>query len=111
MQLTSRSSAVQEGKLVRALLNKPKGWRIKVWENLGWHVMLRKYGMCLHWYRYGGPREFFTLLDSSGTGPGGEIYWTERFHSINPNTAIRRQLKIANDFVKQCTKAIQEVER
>jgi hypothetical protein len=110
MNYLSKSSAFEDGKMVRACLNNPKGWKIRVFENLGWHVNLVKGGMSLYWDCYNkGPRTFSTLFDSSGHGPGGEMYWSDHFHSINPNTALEHQLKLAKNFVKQCTKAIQEV--
>lgn len=106
--MRTRKEALAEGKKAKALLSNPRGWRVEVWKNFGWHVVLRKGGMSLHWSKDmdGKLTGFWTLFSASG-GSGGEMFWTphaKRFRT--PDNAVRYQLRLARSFVKQCQSAI-----
>ena len=94
------------GKTVLGMLKKKKGWKIRVWENLGWHVQLQKGGMNLHIHDYGNGLEFHTLLSRERGGSGGNPDWTKNFHSKDPNIAIAHQLRLARKCIRQYQNSI-----
>lgn len=104
--------ALQKGKNALKLLKNKEGWKVRVWENLGWHVSLEKGGMSLHISEFTpGKIEYSVLFSADGRG-GGESFWTmknEDSYSTDPNVVIQRQIMIAQKFVRQCTKAIEQV--
>jgi hypothetical protein len=84
---------------------KYKGFKINVWENVGWHWELYKGG--LHLYNSGD--NFFTLLSECGKS-GGHGFWNTSFRHKDPNKVITDQLKAAKSFIKKCSDAVKEVE-
>lgn len=104
--------ALRLGKATLKLLKNPFGWKVRVWENLGWHVALQKGGMNLHIHNYDSPRVTYSVLFSSDGGTGGESFWTMKdsdSHGSDPNVVINRQLRIAEKFIRQCSKAVEQV--
>jgi len=85
-----------------------KGWKYRVWENLGWHYSVHNGGMTVHPSCVKG--EFFTLLSSGGDLGSGECYWTPsgtRFK--DPNAAVRFQILKARKFVGRVQEAVESV--
>lgn len=104
--MRTNAQAVEEGKIVKAMLKNPKGWRIHTWNNLGWHVCLRKGGLSLNWSKnYDDTRSFFTLLGMDHVG-AGETFWTPSKHFRNPNKAIEHQIRMARTFLKRATATV-----
>lgn len=93
-------AAVKLGEKTLKMLKDPKGWEIDVWENLGWHVCLRKGGFSLHTHIYDGVVQYSSLLSSHGSG-GGDPAWTETFHHEDPNVVIERQLELCRNHLKE----------
>jgi len=90
------------------LLKNKTGWKVAVWENCGWHTSIQKGGMKIYIHEYTIGKLEYSVLFSADDGIGGESFWSENFHSEDPNEVIERQLKLANDFVKRCQDAIFE---
>lgn len=106
----TKAKAMALAKKAKSMLDNPRGWKLDVWENLGWHVALRKGGMNLYVRQYMGEDKLsFSTLFSTDESSSGEIFWSNDFTSSNPNKVIERQLKIAQSFVKKCQRAIDKV--
>lgn len=93
------------GNMTLEKLINPKGWKVRVWENGGWHVQLQKGGMSLHISvdRKTGKIEYSTLLGRTKNEYGGNPDWTvigSKGHFDCPNKAISAQLKIARKVLK-----------
>lgn len=86
-------------------LKNPAGWKIRVWENMGWHVQLKKGGMNLHIRTYGDKIEYSTLFSAEG-GSGGDPSWTDQFRSEDPNKAVEHQLKLVRRELKKIQKSL-----
>ena len=95
-----------------ALLNRIRGtgWKVHVWENMGWHYAVHKGGLHVHssFDMEGMEEKYFTLFSSSGN-VGGEIFWTNHLRHHDPNVLIKRQLDVAQEFVDKCQGAINAV--
>lgn len=107
MTFNNKKDALKEGRRIKTLLKSPEGWRVRTWENLGWHVDLIKGNMSLYNTKgqWDGNDRFRVLFSSDKTG-GGAAFWTSDFSSSDPNKAIRMQLHDARQFVQRCVKAI-----
>lgn len=82
---------------------KGSGWKIRVWENLGWY-----YGIYRHNLRvYENFDKTFHCLLSAGGHAGGLIVWADKNYSYtNPNKAVRKQFKQARKYVQHLQKVI-----
>ena len=87
MNYETKAQATKAARHARALLNKPKGWKSYVFENLGWHYTLRNGPLTLHPSCNG---MFFSLLsDDIQDHIGGASQWTSRFSHVNPNKVVQ----------------------
>lgn len=103
MSWTTKAAAKKAGEALRKKL-KGKGWKIRVWENIGWHLSAQLGRMTVH----GVPGNWWTLL---GKGSAGEIFWSPRCKGFqDPNAAVRHQLKIANAFLSKQTKHLRYID-
>lgn len=110
MNLKSSREAFEKGRSILKKLKQPQGWKIRVWENMDWHVALHKGGMSLYPSCYDNKTEKYSVLfNEHGDQTGGAIFWTNNFFDKDPNKVIAHQLKQAQAFVHQCQKAIDEV--
>ena len=100
-----------------AKLKKPKGWKIVLHENLGWHCNLIKGGLKLYVRPNGAshalpkryPYRYFTLF-SHDAGVGGETFWCPRHSDFkDPNAAIEHQFHVSEAFLRKCQRALQRV--
>ena len=104
----SKREALAKGKEKLKLLKNRKGWKVVVWENLGWHMRLEKGNMNLH---YSPDDDTFSgFLSDTGSG-GDDIFWHESFYHKDPNLVIKKKLAIAQAFVNQCQAVIDEIEK
>lgn len=89
--------AKDDGKRVKALLANPQGWKIRVFENLGWHVNLEKSGLQLWWHNYGRGEEFNLLWNTTP-------YDVRHFQ--DPNRAITHWQKAVQSYMQWCSKLV-----
>lgn len=85
---------------------KTKGWKARVWENLGWHYEIRKGCISIYPSGIGDKLEYFALM---GDGWGvGEIFWSEQGTFCDPNIAYERQIELARAHVSKCIRMIRQ---
>lgn len=106
----SRELATAEARKVLKLM-KTKGWKIEVWENLGWHFCLRNYRLSLYESRYGAkPPQYSCLLASNDRAPGsGSCLWSPQqgHHRSDPNVAVEVQMRLAEAVVRELHESLQ----
>lgn len=75
-----------------------KGWKPRVWENLGWHYAV--ISPCGRWkihpHVYQGKAEGYTAFLGESTSPGG--IWAE--HGDTPEEAIAKTRKVAQKHLQ-----------
>jgi len=113
--MDSKAEATKAGK---ELLKKVKGnWKLRVWENLGWHYALyNKDHSGLNLYVSEGEcipkgNTYSCMLSSTPGDSGGEMYWTDNYHSKDPNKAVEHQIKVARKFVDKLNKVMRKLEK
>lgn len=96
----TKAEALRRARQVKAQL-KTKGWKIKVWNNLGWHWSLDHLDghltlhECLH------SKTFSTLFSTGDYAHTGSYNWLVRGSFKDPNKAIEVQLHAAREYVKR----------
>jgi hypothetical protein len=109
--MTSRRNAEIAGnKLLKRM--KGKGWKLKVWENLGWHYAVYlpigdAWRLTVHPSLYRDEEAYFTLL---GRGGGGEPCWTPEGSHPDPNQAVRDQMDLIRDFIYERAEMFTDLE-
>jgi hypothetical protein len=80
---------------------KGKGWRIKVWSNLGWHYNLANGRLTIHPDSFN--KGYMALLSDATCKHigGGAAFWTNSKSFKDPNDAVKDQIKRAKSFVSQ----------
>jgi hypothetical protein len=94
----TKEQATSRGKI---LLKKMKGgpWRLRVWENLGWHYSVDCAEGALSVSDYGG--EYSAMLANVGCSHSGSYDWIDPRRYRDPNIAVRNQLRLAKQFVQR----------
>lgn len=90
----TKSQATIAGK---RLLKKLRGdkWRLRVWENLGWHYAVETDRIAVYGPSYAGERCFSCLLKPH------YAFFGDPSNSTDPNRAVRNTLKTANNRVNE----------
>jgi len=108
MHFDSRAEALKVGKQKKALLANPKGWRVNVWENLGWHLSLIKGNLHLHYSPYND--SFMAFLSENAYG-GDSMFWHETFYNKDPNKVIAHKIKVAQEFIDTCQAIVDAIKK
>lgn len=79
---------------------KGKGWRVRVWENIGWHYAAHlgpsEQG-CLSLHPHSdGSAKYAVLLGAAGAG---NYQWYVRKRYRDPNTAVRAQMRAVKAYL------------
>ena len=89
---------------------KTKGWKIRVWENLGWHHSVMNYGIEVYGPSY--PSEegkYSCFLHDKKRGAGSPSYWHDAKSYKDPNVAVERQIAKARKFIEGIDKHLNAV--
>lgn len=84
---------------------KGKGWKISVWENLGWHYCLRGDFISLYEHQ---DKTYHAMISTDIDGIGGLAMWTGNRYYKNPNTAINYAIKKAEKCLAELTNAVKQ---
>lgn len=91
---------------------KGKGWGLRVWNNMGWHVAFQNKGLNVHTSRPAfGRTTFYALLSDEAGGSGGLAAWSpgsRYFH--DPNKAAQAATVAARAYVNHLNIAVEQAE-
>lgn len=91
-----------------------KGWILRVWKNMGWHVAFHNKGLNVHTSRPAfGRTIFYALLSDEGTRmcSGGLAAWSPGHkHYSNPNKAAQAATAAARAYVNHLNTAVTQAE-
>lgn len=93
-------------KVAKAAIKKmrTKGWKVRVWENCGWHASIFRGFLHIHYDEY--LKTYSALMGADASCPGGEMYWSHHFRHKDPNKVEIHQLNVAIRFTHKCANAI-----
>ena len=109
----------QADKRGKALLDKMRGdgWKLDVWENLGWHYSVCNGAMSVHASSLGAPEDgsedtFFCLMgtDRDQSHDSGHPAWGSDFKSNDPNEVVLAQIRKAREVLNVYIKAVKHIE-
>lgn len=93
MRFATKKKAEKFGK---EILKKLKGkWRMRVWENIGWHADWSHGRITLHAINLGSGPQFSCLISDSDEHSGGAMMYSYDFWSKDPNEAVEKHLQNA----------------
>lgn len=110
--MTKREAERAGNKLLKMM--KGKGWKLRVWENIGWHY--EAYNPPLSVYSShvtrNGNQHYHCLMscDLKEAHFGAGIWSTRGQTSKNPNVVVRKQIKKAREVVDQYMAAVEHAE-
>jgi hypothetical protein len=103
----SEAAARSKAQKVLKSLYKPSKWKVRVWENLGWHWSLVSPPVALHYSPADG--KFFVLMsDSKDHAGGGLPLWTDHRDYSDPNRAIQSTVRKAEVEVNRLREVLSQ---
>lgn len=105
--MKTKEAATKKAKLLISKM-KTKGWKISIWENLGWHYKITLKNMAV--YPDTINNKFYAMLSDGsfpGTSPG---YWLHEGVYKDPNKAVKVALKEAKNFTLECHRIVDQME-
>lgn len=113
MSFDTKAQAEKAGKEMMAAM-KSTGWKLDVWENIGWHCALRQAPMCVHRSEYN-KKVYYSCLMSERIGEdhAGSALWTnhkpEKLYT-DPNKAVEDQVFVARQVLDSIVSADEKAE-
>ncbi len=87
----TKAEATAAGRKLRKALN-GKGWKIEVWENLGWHYAAHNVNVSVHPSASGKTYHARVGVNGGGIVWNYATYGEQHFSSENPNEAVIHEL-------------------
>lgn len=90
-----------------------KGWKICVWENLGWHVCLKRGTISVSpgYHRNGKPTYFALMSDRKGEATGGAMIWHNDHPNFDtPSEAVIHQVQLARKVIDNLVDIVENSE-
>lgn len=108
--MTEREARERGAKLLKKLPG--KGWKLHVWENLGWHYEARLHGLMLRedTSRFSDACSYWCGLSDVESSSGTPAYWHTNESFKTPLEAIENQMKVAANFVKMVSGVVNKIE-
>lgn len=87
-----------------------KGWQVEVWENLGWHVVIRHAHIRImidnHWPRM----RFWAMISADAESSAGVARWCKTHRARTPEGAVRAAMRHMRAAVKAEIKLVCAIE-
>lgn len=102
-----RARAIRKGKALLARM-KGQGWKLEVWENLGWHYRVYAGPLSVSEKRDRSPEFRYSAMMSERPDDhiGGSYAWYGDTHSSDPNRTARKQLEIAEAALARLSECV-----
>lgn len=105
--MMTRQQAALEGRILMRKMT-TRGWKLRVWENQGWHYAITNGSITVH-PTFGG--YYFTLMSPDAKRPGGGLaVWTFQRRSKDPNKVVRWQVEDARRIIQGYLDALHAAE-
>jgi hypothetical protein len=86
---------------------KGKGWKLRVWENLGWHYSIYAGALSIHVNHYLRRVRYSSLMaDRASEHIYGSSLWTDNESYGDPNRAARAAVQLAEGVMANLTKVL-----
>jgi hypothetical protein len=81
-----------------------KGWKIEVYENLGWHFKVRNDYLNVYGKEFAD--KYSCLMADTKEGAGGLSLWHVNNYAKDPNVSVRKQIEHAEAVVSILVQAV-----
>lgn len=115
MAYKTKAEATKAGKVLKALMNRPELWEIKVWENIGWHMDIMS-GSCRvgpNFDQKGKETGYYDCMIGFDGSGHGEFYRSKsslkaakpevRGEYKDPNVAVEKEIEYAKEQLDRLT--------
>lgn len=89
-----------------------KGWRMRVWNNMGWHVAFHNHGLNVRCQPSAFSHTLFhALLSDECRGSGGLAAWSPGYRQYrDPNKSAQAAIRAARAYVNHLNTAVEQAE-
>ncbi|MBD3405073.1 MAG: hypothetical protein GF411_02920 [Candidatus Lokiarchaeota archaeon] len=109
MSISTRAEATKKAEALKSRLQ-GQGWKIRVWENIGWHYSIENTHCNLTVSEFIG--KFGVSLSDERGYPGDPAFWHDSDdYRDDPNEAIRVKLQHCREFVDNMDVIVTEASR
>jgi len=108
----NKQEATKAGKALLARM-KTKGWKLRVWENLGWHYSLERPPLSVYpLYGEGeSPSVGIMMTNKADESGWGYLCWDYKASSEDPNKVVEAQIKEAQEYINRLQAALDAARR
>lgn len=99
--MTKDQATSEARKLVKKL---GKGWKIRVWENMGWHYSAIALDGHLTVHPSSSGNLYFCLLSDGDYAGSGSCNWYDAHHYEDPVEAVEATITLALNFAEETSK-------
>lgn len=83
-----------------------KGWKKRVWENLGWHAKIQSTFISIMVESDG---TFWALATAEHKNLGaGELYWSDHYTRRDPNKVALHQLRLMEEYADKISSVVKD---
>lgn len=112
--MKTEGEAYKGAVILQDLMN-TTGWRIRVWENLGWHYQISKGTISIYeaYKHIDDPTSYHAMIAGEpGQNGHGLAAWSgDFFASSDPNEVVWRAIGEAVTYVNEITQAMEEAQK
>jgi len=106
--MKTKSEAQKAARALKVRMRDPSTWKVRVWENAGWHCMLYRGTLQICTTNGGPPYSCLLGYDISEAPPmGGAAIWLDHYSGSDPNEAVKQQLKIARQVHRRIERVLE----
>jgi len=106
----SKEKAEAEGNALLARM-KGRGWKLRVWQNFGWHYSIYNGSMNVHPTQNSCLERYYTLLGDNKHKHAGCVFWSMNGKTYkDPNDAVEEQLNAAWTFLGEHAKIVENIQ-
>lgn len=103
----TKSEAIKSGKALLKRM-KTKGWKLRIWDNCGWHYAIAVNDGALSLYQDG--RIFTCMIANPGSTWAGSYDWHPSRKFTDPNKSVSNALKLAKAYSSRVSDHLFEIE-
>lgn len=97
--MMTKEEAEKKGREMLAMMN-TGGWKLEVWENLGWHCALRNGYVNISHSNYGDGDSYLALVNDRGSGSHDSFVNAGGIeHHTDPNEAVESRLRQIEEWL------------
>ncbi len=111
--MKTQNEARKAAEALQKKMHNSHDWKVRVWENLGWHYEIRNGPLSLLNSPRSVPVRYLCMMseDKDTDGSGAHVWSSHDYWDEDPNAAVRLQVEYARGIIDVLTQTLEAAER